>query len=352
MYGRTLLVLLVAIALAACAAPAPAVPPTAPPPPATSAPAPAQPTAVPPTAGPKKGGTITMAIWQEPEHLNWELGPQTVLGDIADMWAEGLLSTNEKGEWFPVLATEVPTTANGGISADGKTITYHLRKGVKWQDGTDFSCADLQFTLQVIRTPNTGTLHQALFADVDNVECPDPNTAVIHMKNFFAAWLTLFNGNYLAYIFPKSAGKPEDIKNWAYNRKPIGTGPFMVTEFVTGDHLTLVKNPTYWQPDKPYLDKVVVRIVPSSEVAMQLMKSGEADLMWNNTEADLPALAQMSNVTVFSALQPGGERLILNSVLPGDPADNKTPHPILGDVKVRQAIAYGIDKKTIIDKLL
>ncbi len=293
-----------------------------------------------------------MAIWQEPENLNWELGTQTVLSDIADFWAEGLLSTDEKGAWFPVLATEVPTTQNGGVSADGKTITYHLRKGVKWQDGNDFTCADLQFTLQVIRTPNSGALHQALFQDVDTVDCPDPNTAVIKFKNFFASWLTLFNGNYQAYIFPKNAGNPADLKTWAYNRKPIGTGPFQVTEFVTGDHITLVKNPNYWQQGKPYLDKVIVRIVPSSDVAIQLMKSGEADIMWNNTEADLPTLAQISTVKVFSALQPGGERLILNLVKPGDPADNKTPHPILGDVNVRQAIAYGIDKQTIIDKLL
>jgi peptide/nickel transport system substrate-binding protein len=305
-----------------------------------------------PTVAPKSGGTITMAVWQEPEHLNWELGTQTVLGDMADLWSEGLLSTNEKGEFFPVLATEVPTTQNGGITDGGKTITYHLRKGVKWQDGSDFTCADLQFTLQVINTANNGALHTAIFQDMDKVDCPDPNTAVLKFKNFYAAWLTLFNGNYLAYIFPKNAGKPEDMKNWAFNRKPVGTGPFMVTEFVTGDHITFVKNPNYWQPGKPYLDKIVVRIVPSSDVAMQLMKSGEADLMWNNTEADIPALEKMSNVKIFSALQPGGERLILNTTQNADPSDNKTPHPILGDVKVRQAIGYGIDKKTIIDKLL
>ncbi|MBI5032031.1 MAG: peptide ABC transporter substrate-binding protein [Chloroflexi bacterium] len=293
-----------------------------------------------------------MVAWQEPEHLNWELGTQTILGDVADFWSEGLLNTNEKGEWVPVLATEVPSTKNGGVSADGKTITYHLRKGVKWHDGSDFTCADLQFTLQVIKTPNSGALHTALFTDVDSVECPDPNTAVIKMKNFFAAWLTLFNGNYLAAIFPKTAGKPEDLKNWAFNRKPIGTGPFQVTEFVTGDHITLVRNEKYWQPGKPYLDRVIIRIVPSSEVAKQLMKNGEADIMWNNTEADIPELEKMTNVKVFNALQPGGERLILNTVKNADPSDNKTPHAILGDVKVRQAIAFGIDKKTIIDKLL
>jgi peptide/nickel transport system substrate-binding protein len=142
------------------------------------------------------------------------------------------------------------------------------------------------------------------------------------------------------------------LKNWAFNRKPVGTGAFKVDEFVTGDHITLSRNDSYWQTGKPYLDKVIVRIVPSSEVAKQLMKNGEADVMWNVTEADLPEIDKMQNVKLFNAPQAGGERMILNTVKPGDPSDNKTPHPILGDVKVRQAIAYGIDKQTIIDKLL
>ncbi len=293
-----------------------------------------------------------MVIWQEPDNLNFELVSQTVLFHIADLYEEGLLNVNEKGAWFPVLATDVPSTSNGGVSADGKTITYHLRKGVKWHDGTDFSCADLQFTFQAVRTPGIGAIDVGQYANVDTVDCPDPLTAVVKFKTFDASWIRLFSGTGQGYIFPKSAGNPADMKTWAFNRKAIGTGPFKVDEFVTGDHITLSKNPNYWQPGKPYLDKVVIRIVPSTEVGKQLMKSGEADVMWNNTEADIPDLEKMTNVKLFSAPQAGGERLILNLTQNADPSDNKTPHPILGDLKVRQAIAYGIDKKTIIDKLL
>ncbi len=304
-----------------------------------------------PTVVPKSGGTITMAVWQEPENLNVELVSQTVAFHIADLFEQGLLNVNEKGQWFPVLATEVPTTANGGISADGKTITYKLRKGVKWHDGSDFTCDDIQFTLKAITTPNNASLDASQFANL-TVDCPDPNTAVLKFKDFKADWVRLFNGNSMAYIFPKSIGKAEEMKTWAYNRKPVGTGPFKVDEFVTGDHITLSKNTSYWEPGKPYLDKVIVRIVPSSEVATQMLKNGEADIMWNNTEADIPAVLKMTNVKLFTAPQAGGERMILNLTQNADPSDNKTPHAILGDLKVRQAIAYGIDKQTIIDKLL
>ena len=325
---------LLSLVLSACA-PAPAAP--------QATQAPAQP------AGPKKGGTVTMAVWQEPEHLNPELSTMTVVDHVSSMILEGLTAVNEKGDRYPLLATEVPSTQNGGVSADGKTVTYKLRKA-KWHDGTDFTCEDLVFTWKVIMTPNNGALDAGTYKDVDTIECPNPNTAVLKFKNFRADWIRLFSG--IGVPFPKNAGKPEDFKTWAFNRKPTGTGAFKVTEFVTGDHITLDRNDQYWNTGKPYLDKIIVRIVPSSEVAMQLMKSGEADIMWNNTEADLPTLEKMSNVKLFSAPQPGGERLILNLTKPGDPSDNKTPHPILGDLKVRQAIAYGIDKQTIIDKLL
>ena len=360
----SLLAVLVMV-LGACAPAAPVAPAAAPAaqaPKATEAPAatavpaakpteaPKAATAVPAAGAPKKGGTITMVAWQEPEHLNAELSTQTIVEHVNNFSQEGLTGVNEKGERYPILITELPTVENGGIKDGGKTITYKLKKGVKWHDGADFTCEDLQFTQKVIMTPNNGALDTSTFADLAAVECPDPNTAVLKFKNFRADWSRLFAG--IAPIFPKNAGKPEDLKTWAWNRKPTGTGPFKVEEFVTGDHITLVRNDNYHVQGKPYLDKVIVRIVPSSEVAKQLLKNGEADIMWNNTEADVPEVEKMTNVKLASAPQAGGERMILNLVKPGDPSDNKTPHPILGDLKVRQAIAYGIDKQTIIDKLL
>lgn len=142
------------------------------------------------------------------------------------------------------------------------------------------------------------------------------------------------------------------MKTWAWNRKPSGTGPFKVEEFVAGDHIALSRNENYWQPGKPYLDRVIVRIVPSKEVAKQLMKTGEADIMWNNSEADIPEIKAMSNVRLSSALLPGGEFLMFNLTQNEDRSGNRTPHPVLADINVRKAIALGIDKKTMIELLL
>ena len=124
-----------------------------------------------------------MAAWQEPEHLNWELSTQTIVDHVNDFIQEGLSGVNEKGERYPILITEMPTVQNGGIKDDGKTITYKLKKGVKWHDGADFTCEDLQFTQKVIMTPNNGALDTGTFKDLAAVECPDPNTAVLEVQD-------------------------------------------------------------------------------------------------------------------------------------------------------------------------
>jgi len=337
------LALAVLLVVSACATPTPA------PPAASSSAAPAPTVAPSSTAGPKRGGQVTMAVWQSPITLNALLGTQTVMHEVLAFIVEGFTKVMPDGSRVPNLAKEVPTPQNGGVSADGKTITYKLKEGIKWSDGTPLTCADFQFTLEAIMTPGVGVVSTTGYNQLDKIECPDPNTVVLKFKEFYAPYLTLFSD----FVLPKHyAGDPKDMKNWAYNRKPLGTGPFKLDEWVADSYVTFSRNPNYREKDKPYLDQVVIRIVPSSEVAMQLLASGEVDIMWNNTEADYPQLEKMSGVKISDPLQIGGERLFLNLAENKDPSDPKKPHLILSDVKVRQAIEYGINKQRIIDKLL
>lgn len=301
------------------------------------------------TEGPKRGGKVVLAMWQSPTTLNNLLNSQTVIGVVRSFFAEGMTIVMPDGTRVGQIAKEVPSVQNGGVSADGKTVTYKLKEGVIWNDGQQFTCEDVKFTWQAIMTPNAGVVSTTGYREIDTVDCPDPLMVVVKYKNFYAPFLTLFN---YGDIVPKSAGDPKDMKNWAYNRKPIGTGPFKVDEWVADDHVTLSRNDKYREQGKPYLDQVIIRIVPSSEVAMQLLNSGEIDIMWNNTEADLPQLEKMPGVKVASALSAGGERLYLNLAENKDPSDPTKPHPILSDLRVRQAIAYGLNKQRIIDKLL
>lgn len=301
-----------------------------------------------PTAPGKKGGQVTVGIWQEPDNLNLNLSSLTVTGEVLAGVAEGLVKAMPDGTYAPALAVDIPDQKNGGVSADGKTITWKLKPGVKWSDGTPLTCDDVKFTWQAIMTPDVGVISTVGWREVESIDCPDPNTVVIKYKQPYAA----YRSQMMDKVLPKSAGDPAKMKDWAYNTKPVGTGPFKVDEFQRGSYIALSRNENYREAGKPVLDKLIFRIVPSSEVAKQLLRSGEIDVMWNNTEADYPELQSMQGVKVSDPVQIGGERLILNLTKPGEPSDNKTPHPMLGDLKVRQAIAYGINKQQIIDKLL
>jgi len=213
-------------------------------------------TPTPAPAGPRRGGKVTMAVWQEPATLNWLLGTQTVMNEVNAFVVEGLLGINPDGSYYPVLAREVPTVQNGGVSPDGKTITYKLKEGVLWSDGKPFTCEDVKWTWQVIMTPGIGIVSTTGYSDIEAVECPNPNTVVVKFKKFYAPYhLNLFLG-----VLPKHAtGDPQKIKDWEYNRKPIGTGPFKVQEFVTASHIILVRNENYREKDKPYLDQVIIQ---------------------------------------------------------------------------------------------
>lgn len=316
--------------------------------------APAQPTAVEPTpeppAGPKQ---IIFGLYQEPDVLNPFIATQYAADEVSKMVVEGLVDVDPDGNYYAVLAKEVPTIANGLVSEDGTTVTYQLREDVKWSDGEPFTCDDVLFTWQAILEPESGAVNTSGYNKIDSVTCEDDYTATVHFTEFYAPYLTLFDS-----VMPRHAtGDPKDMTNWDYNGAGLmGTGPFKIKEWVSGDHITLVKNELYRDyPDYPKVDQIIVRIIPSREVGKALITSGEIDILWDLSEADTPEFADNPDVVVNQRPGPGSERLLLNLADPtldatDDPLNH--PHPLLADLRVREAIQYGIDKQFIVDELL
>ncbi|GAB4502098.1 MAG: peptide ABC transporter substrate-binding protein [Anaerolineales bacterium] len=337
--------LTLALTLSACG---PAATPAAQPAAATAAPVqPAQPAA--PTTDPNSpvtGGTLIVGSPQEPGTLNPLLASASIEDAISSLSIEGLVQVNEKGEYQAVLAEALPS-----VSADGLVVTYKLLQGVKFSDGSDFTCADVKFTLDA----TLSDLSQAStsgYGDIESLDCPDDFTAVVTFSQVYAPYLRLFS-----YILPDTAGDLAKLDTWDYNRAPIGTGPFIVSDWAAGEAITLTKNPNYRIAGQPYLDSVIIKILPSREVGMQLLGTGEIGALWDLTEADFGALAQMKaqGVAYAAAVTGENELLVLNFADPAvdAPADPATaPHPILSDLAVRQALQMGIDKQKIVDALL
>jgi peptide/nickel transport system substrate-binding protein len=293
---------------------------------------------------------ITLGIYQEPETLNTYIGVQTVITYVHKPFAEYLVDVNDKGEYVPVLVEEIPTAENGGVSADGLTITYKLKKGLKWSDGAPVTSADVKFTWEALVNPKNLVKSRSGYELITAVETPDDHTAVVTYKEFYAPYLTRF-----APLLPKHIlGDLPDINDAPYNRMPVGTGPFMVTEWVGGDHITMVKNPHYRDADKVKLDKIFFKIIPSREVGIAQLQAGDIDGVWDLIEAQIPLMEKNPEVSLCLSNSLTSERLILNHSSPVAPNNGNPdfPHPILADLNVRLAIDYAINKKEITDKLL
>jgi len=303
-------------------------------------------------AAPTRGGTLVFAIWQEPTTLQPIYANQTVATVVSETVVEGLLNTDTDGNYYPVLAKSVPTLANGGvkISADGRKmdVTYDLVPGVKWSDGQPLTGADVKFTWETyLKDPKVVTREG--YDQIESIDTPTETEVVIHYKSIYGPYATRFGG-----IIPKHLLQSvPDISKSEFNQKPIGTGPFKVTEFVSADHITVERNPSYRKADRPYLDKIIFRSVPSREVAVAQLKAGEVQGMWNLLEAQLPDLEKDPSIKIVSTPSPSVERIELNLAKPADPiADPKVPHPILGDQNVRRALLLATPKQQLIDKLL
>ena len=308
----------------------------------------------------QKGGTLVVGLYQEPATLNIALSTQTVTSEVSEFLLQSLLVVNPDGSYAPRLAKEVPSVQNGGISADGLTVTYHLKDGLKWADGQPCACDDWKFTWEAQTNPDAGVRSSIGWKELSAVECPDAQTIVFRFARYYAAHLQIIGGS---WPFPRHAtGEPAKMQEWSYNRAPLGNGPFKFVEWVSGDHITLERNEHYYlaKENKPLLDRVIIKIIPSREVGKQLLKTGELDVLWDLAESDIPELDAMPGIVQSASPGTGTERLtclnLRNPELDAPCTDALKKdglwHWALGDVRVRQAIRYGIDKKLIVDKLL
>ena len=300
------------------------------------------------------GGTVTLIIPEEPTTLNYYMSDAAITRQVADATSmTGLVLVDDKGEFQPVLAAEIPTEPNGGLSADKLSVTWKLLPDLKWSDGQPITSDDVKFTWEALSNPNSGAIAGTGGIElITAVDTPDPLTAVVHYSAPWAGYLAQF-----AYgIFPRhAAGQPADMSNWEWNRQPVGAGPFVVKEWASGESITMERNPNYFQAGKPYLDKLIFRIVPEFAAQVALMKTGEAQVqLWPGID-DPNQYATEVGGDVHEDMVPGVWNLAIdfNLSMPfdGDPGPTP-PHPILGDARVRQAISAAIDYDTLIKDVL
>jgi peptide/nickel transport system substrate-binding protein len=312
-----------------------------------------EPTSAPPVEE-KGGGTVVLIIPEEPTTLNYFIADAAIVRQVADATSmTGLALVDQNGEFQPVLATELPTEDNGGLSADKLTVTWKLKPDLKWSDGEPITSDDVKFTWEALASPTSGALAATGgISQIAAIDTPDDLTAVIHYSTPYPGYLDQF-----AYgIMPRHATGPAgEMSDWEWNRKPVGAGPFVVTEWNSGESIIMEPNPYYYQEGKPYLDKLIFQVVPEPAAQTALMKQGDAQVqLWPGIDSVEEYAKQVGDLA-HEVLVPGVWNMAidfnLSKPFDGDPGPTP-PHPILGDIKVRQAISSAIDYDTLIRDVL
>lgn len=368
---RIVLFAIAAALIALIAACAPAAAPTAAPAQPTAAPAqptaaPAQPTSAPapteapaqPTSAPATGGNkvISVSYTQEPNSLNPLYTNQWFTANLFDLYlSNALITFNDKNEPMPWIAKEIPTVENGGISADGKTITFNLRDDVKWSDGTPLTADDYVFTYQMIMSDKNTVASRAPFEDrVESVTAKDPHTLVVTFKEPYAPWMTsIFSRVNSTVALPKHILQPVfdkegTLDNAEWNRKPtVSVGPFKFKEWESGSHLSFEANPDFWL-GAPKANEIFIRVVPDDAAQLAAIKAGDVDIGVFISPSDVPDLEKLGTVQVAKVQSGYKESWYFN--LSAEEATKGSP--ALQDANVRRAVVMAVDRDKIDQELL
>jgi len=282
------------------------------------------------------GGKINIGSAIEPETWNPFLSDVSVVQDIGRLLFGGLLLQNDKGEWQPDLAAEIPTAENGGISPDGLTVTYRLKPGLKWQDGQNLTAADVKFTYEFVLKNRNQVAWREGYEKILSVTTPDSLTAVVRFGEPYPFRLYLF-----PYLLPAHrSAELADPRQQNFNRLPMGSGPFQLKAWRRGDALAFEANPQYHR-GRPLLDSITYRIVTERQIVLSQLKIGEVDMVNQIGFDQLDTIRAVTGVNTFITRGVVWEHLDFN-------IDN----PLFIDLRVRRAMAMVIDRGALIEKTL
>ena len=255
----------------------------------------------------------------------------------------GLLFLDEQGNWIGELATEVPTVSNGMVSTDGTQVTFNLREGITFHDGSAATSSDVKATWEAIMSPDNTPITRLGYEKIGSIDTPDDLTVVVNFDEAFASWKILFD-----FILPEevidanSPGLDESVAM----RVPIGFGPYKIVDWKPGEFVEYEAFDDYWR-GRPAVDRFFIVIYPSTEALLAALEVGEVDIAWGLRAANVPTLLDLQSQGIINLVNTppaGGERYVMNG-------DN-TQAPIFSDVNVRRALQHAVDKASLIENLL
>ena len=313
------------------------------------------------------GGQLNILYWQAPTILNPHQATGTKDSDASRLILEPLASYGPDGKPLANgLALEIPTVANAGVSADFTTVTWKLRQGVKWSDGTAFTADDVAFTFTYVHDAATAATTESSTEGVKSVVAKDANTVVVtydapnpNVYQYGVGYVSnggiLQKAQYAACTGAKAKDCPADLK-------PIGTGPYMLDTFKPGDVVTYTANPNFRDPNKPYFKTVQLKGGGDAESsARAVFQTGDEDYSWNlQVAANIlqPMISSSTKGKMLSVYGSSVERILINFADPNAAGDLRgepsTKHPFFNGpdgLLVRKALAMATDRQTVANQL-
>ncbi len=306
------------------------------------------------------GGALKLLWWQGPTLLNPHFAVGTKDQDGSRIFYEPLAAWDSDGNLVPILAAEIPTRENGGLAADGRSVTWKLKQGVQWHDGKPFTADDVLFNWEYASDPATAAVTIGTYKDV-KVEKVNDFTVTVRFAKPTPFWADAFVGTN-GMLIPKhlfASYKGAGSRDAPANLKPVGTGPYRFVDFKPGDLVKGELNPNYHQPNKPYFDSVEMKGGGDAvSAARAVLQTGEYDYAWNLQVEDevLKRLEQGGKGKVIILPTGNIEHIGVNSTDPwtevdGERSSIKTKHPLLSDTAVRQALALLVDRQSVQDHI-
>jgi peptide/nickel transport system substrate-binding protein len=306
------------------------------------------------------GGALKLLWWQGVTLLNPHLAIGIKDQEGSRIFYEPLASWDADGNLFPVLAAEIPTFENEGLSRDGMSVTWKLKPNVRWHDGQPLTADDLVFNWEYASDPATAAVTISSYKDI-KVEKVDPLTVRVKFNKPMPFWADAFVGA-RGLIIPKhlfEAFKGDKSRDAPSNFTPVGTGPYRFVEFNPGDLIKGELNPTYHRANHPHFDTIEMKGGGDAvSAARAVLQTGEYDYAWNIQVEDEILQRLEKGGRGHVVIDPGGavEHIQLNSADPwtevdGERSSAKTKHPLLSEPAVRQALALLVDRQSVQDHI-
>lgn len=275
---------------------------------------------------------LVVGVLEEPDRLDPLLGNLVADNDVFALAFDGLVRFGPGGTIVPDLATSVPTRAGGGISADGKTITYRLRRDVRWQDGVPFTSRDVLFTWHALVDPHNLVPAHGEYERIAAMTAPDPYTVRMQLRAPYAPALALFAGAKQGAIVPAHLLEGRDLARSEFEAHPVGTGPYRVAAWRHGDSIELERSP--YARVRPYFDRVQIRFFPNEQALAIAARTHEVDVALGCSPQTVRELEKSNGLAIVSAPTYEFEHVTFNLRKNGGPQT---------DPVVRRAFAQALD---------